>query len=90
LVYFGGDGEAVVSPTTIMAHTDKPTKLRTGSMEEAIRMTGLSWPGEHVYIQTDAKNEEEQQRHKDQWRAALKKKVMADLSNRFRASVLAG
>ena len=84
---FDGDGRTVVSATTITPHTSKPEKLRALDIEDAIRMTAWSWPEEHVYIQTDAKNEEEQQVYRDQMRMALDKKVMADLDRNFWRSV---
>jgi hypothetical protein len=59
-------------------------------MKEAIRMTGWSWPEERVYIQIDAKDEEEQQQHSEQARIALNQKVMADLNTNFWKSVFVG
>ena len=59
-VHFSGDGPLFVSETDIKPHTMKPTKLAASDMDDAVSLTGLSWPREEVWIQTNAKDEEAQ------------------------------
>jgi hypothetical protein len=77
-VHFDGDGPTTVSPQTIRTHQSKPAKLVARNMNDALRLTGLSWEGEGVAICTDARNDEQQHRYLEQLGRALDAKVRRD------------
>jgi hypothetical protein len=58
-VHFDGNGQIVVSETTIRSHTDKPQRLRATDAEDALRLNRLSWKEEGVCVHAESQEERE-------------------------------
>ena len=72
-VYFEGDGDTLISGNAIREHFSKPQRFRAFGAQDAVRLTGWSWPGEHSYVECDTEDEGEQ------FRRALDAKVFLNL-----------